>query len=98
MDWEGITDYERLRPFLERATHPRPEDRFADALAARQWLLNLQAELDNSGEVAGNPEPAPDVVAVRWATTVIGQVADDPMENFIGAWRSNQSVWQDQHD
>ncbi len=59
LDWEGVTDYERLRPFLERATHPRPEDRFADALAARQWLLNLQAELDNTGEVAAPPEPPP---------------------------------------
>ncbi|KAB2921291.1 MAG: hypothetical protein F9K25_20615, partial [Candidatus Contendobacter sp.] len=59
LDWEGVTGYERLQPFLERATHPRPEDRFADALAARQWLLKLQAEMDNTGEVAAPPEPPP---------------------------------------
>ncbi|MBS1223320.1 MAG: hypothetical protein H6R23_2940, partial [Proteobacteria bacterium] len=59
LDWEGTSGYEPLRPFLERATHPRPEERFADALAARQGLLKLRADLENVGEVAGPPEPPP---------------------------------------
>ena len=59
LDWEGTSGYERLRPFLERATHPLPEERFADALAARQELLKLRADPGNMGEVAGPPEPPP---------------------------------------
>lgn len=59
LDWEGTAGYERLRPFLERATHPQPDERFADVLAARQWLLKLRADPGNMGEVADPPDPPP---------------------------------------
>ncbi len=32
LNWDGIEGYARLRPFLDRATHPDPARRFADAL------------------------------------------------------------------
>jgi len=43
LNWEAITGETILRPFLERATHPQVEERFADALVARQFLLSLAA-------------------------------------------------------
>ena len=43
LNWEAIPGETLLRPFLERATHPQVEERFADALVARQFLLSLAA-------------------------------------------------------
>jgi len=58
LNWPGLTGYDRLRPFLERATHPQPEQRFADAAVARQFLWGLRADDGNAGPFVGSPEPA----------------------------------------
>jgi serine/threonine protein kinase len=58
LNGQGLTGYERLRPFLERATHPQPEQRFADATVARQFLWGLRADDGNAGLFACSPEPA----------------------------------------
>ena len=59
LNWVGVTGYERLRPFLERATHPRSEERFADALIARQFLMALQTDGENAGKVVYPPAAWP---------------------------------------
>ena len=46
LNWEGLSGFERLRPFLDRATHPQASERFADAFTARQFLLTFTAERD----------------------------------------------------
>jgi serine/threonine protein kinase len=58
LNWQGLSGYERLRPFLERATHPQPEQRFADAAAARRFLWGLQAGEENGGPVIDYSKPA----------------------------------------
>ncbi|HAS50597.1 MAG TPA: hypothetical protein DCS21_02140 [Gammaproteobacteria bacterium] len=60
LNWMGVAGYERLRPFLERATHPRPEERFADAFVARRCLREGLAEIVDFAEAApGSTEPLP---------------------------------------
>ena len=39
--WDGIEPLERLRPFLDRATHPDPASRFRDGTHARTFLREL---------------------------------------------------------
>jgi len=38
LNWDGIEGYATLRPFLDRATHPDPAQRFADALEGGRFL------------------------------------------------------------
>ena len=40
----------------------------------------------------------PEELAVKWLLTIIRNVMNDPVENFIGAFSSNISDWADQHD
>lgn len=42
LNWDAVTGLEDLRSFLDRATSAHVEDRFTDALTARQFLLGLQ--------------------------------------------------------
>ncbi len=40
----------------------------------------------------------PEKLAVEWLATAAKSMADDPLEEFIGAFRSNLPGWADQHD
>jgi serine/threonine protein kinase len=40
LNWYGIDGYATLRPFLDRATHPDPAQRFADALDGRRFFAD----------------------------------------------------------
>ncbi len=61
--------------------------------------LNVPSEIyDSLRQIAEQAGQSPEVVAVKWLATATGQISDDPMENFIGAWRSNECSWADQHD
>lgn len=61
--------------------------------------LDVPSEIYESlRQIAERAGQSPEVVAVKWLAAVTGQVADDPMEDFIGAWRSNGCAWPDQHD
>jgi len=56
LNWEGVSGLDVLRPFLERATSPLIDDRFSDALAARQYLLSKrQSEGDSDSQQAAPP-------------------------------------------
>lgn len=59
LNYGGVTGYERLRPFLDRATHPLPEERFPDAHAARQYLLGLDVKPDETTILAQTEPPPP---------------------------------------
>lgn len=61
--------------------------------------LDVPSEIYESlRQIAKRAGQSPEVVAVKWLAAVTGQVSDDPMENFIGAWRGNESAWPDKHD
>ncbi len=49
-------------------------------------------------QIAERAGQSPEMVAVKWLAAATSQFSDDPMENFIGAWRSDESSWPDQHD
>lgn len=40
----------------------------------------------------------PEALAVEWLMTAIRNAVNDPVENFIGAFRSNTPDWADEHD
>ncbi len=40
----------------------------------------------------------PEELAVEWLAAAARTVANDPLENFIGAFPSNIPDWADQHD
>lgn len=62
-------------------------------------MLDVPAEVYESlRQAAERAKQPPEIVAVTWLTTVTHQFADDPMEDFIGAWRSDGTAWPDQHD
>lgn len=61
--------------------------------------LDVPSEIYESlRQIAEQAGQSPEVVAIKYLATVTGQVTDDPMEDFIGAWRSNGLAWPDQHD
>ena len=49
-------------------------------------------------QIAERAGQSPEMVAVKWLAAATSQFSDDPMENFIGAWRSNKAGWPEQHD
>lgn len=57
LNWQAISDFDLLRPFLDRATSPHVEDRFPDALAARQFLLGLR--FGDDAEAPTEPDAPP---------------------------------------
>jgi serine/threonine protein kinase len=65
LNWQAISDLEVLRPFLDRATSPHAEDRFPDALVARQFLVGLRVgeDVGNAPEPETPPALAPNTVA-----------------------------------
>ena len=40
----------------------------------------------------------PEELAIKWLVSVIHNIINDPVENFIGAFSSDVSDWSDQHD
>lgn len=61
--------------------------------------LDVPSEIyDSLRQIAERVGQSPEVVAVKWLAAATDQPTDDPMENFIGAWRSNDPSWVDQHD
>ena len=71
LNWQAASGFELLRPFLDRATSPHAEERFPDALAARQFLLALRVGED-AGEVT-EPENQPPLTpnAVGWLRSLL---------------------------
>ncbi len=60
LNWDGIEGFDALRHFFDRATHPDPEQRFPDALAARRFLAEStsaqgQAHTDQGPPVLASP-------------------------------------------
>jgi hypothetical protein len=53
-----------------------------------QLLIQKAAQIDQPLEV----------IAVQLLTTAAQQRADDPLEQFIGAFTSHDADWADQHD
>ncbi len=41
---------------------------------------------------------SPEDLAVKWLTTVVQRLSDDPLEQFIGAFDSQEADWADEHD
>ncbi len=56
---------------------------------------NVYEPLAKSAERTGQ---TPEKLAVEWLATAAQYVSDDPLEEFIGAFRSNIPDWADQHD
>ena len=57
LNWDGIEGYATLRPFLDRATHPEPAQRFADALEGCRFLADSpQATREPDSLRCGAPE------------------------------------------
>lgn len=74
LNWDGITGWEGLKPFLDRATHPDAGQRFADAFAAREFLAALaraKETLAGDEDAASNEE---EVVVIRPPTLTPNQV------------------------
>lgn len=40
----------------------------------------------------------PEIMAAQWVITEIRKQADDPLEKFIGKFRSGKPDWADNHD
>jgi serine/threonine protein kinase len=55
LNWEGITGFDALRPFFDRATHPNVGQRFPDALAARRFLAEPAATPGQTHAEQGPP-------------------------------------------
>jgi hypothetical protein len=51
--------------------------------------------LSSTARQIGKP---PEAVAAQWLIAAVQQLADDPLEQFIGAFDSAGSDWADQHD
>ncbi|ARV59883.1 hypothetical protein BZZ01_15720 [Nostocales cyanobacterium HT-58-2] len=49
-------------------------------------------------KVAARIGRTPEELAVDWLSAAVQQYADDPLEKFIGAFRSDIPSWVDQHD
>jgi hypothetical protein len=51
--------------------------------------------LSRTARQIGKP---PEAIASQWLVAAVQQLADDPLEQFIGAFDSRGSDWVDQHD
>ncbi len=61
--------------------------------------LNVSEEVYNVlMQTAKQTGQLPEKLAVKWLTAVTKHLTDDPVEQFIGAFRSNVSDWADNHD
>jgi hypothetical protein len=66
---------------------------------SHELILNvpdpIYEPLANAAKLAGT---TPEQVAVQWLEAASSGPADDPLEKFIGALRSDVPDWADQHD
>ena len=49
-------------------------------------------------KTAGQTGQSPEALAAQWLATASRNLADDPLEQFIGAFRSQGAGWADRHD
>jgi hypothetical protein len=49
-------------------------------------------------ETARQSGQTPEELAIQWLATAVQKVVDDPVEEFIGAFRSAIPNWPDEHD
>ena len=62
-------------------------------------VLDLpEAVYESLVETAQQTGETPEALAVRLLTKVVQNLADDPLEPFIGAFKSNIPDWGDKHD
>ncbi len=47
---------------------------------------------------AKQTEQLPETLAAKWLTIVTQHMTDDPVEQFIGAFKSDIPDWADKHD
>lgn len=66
LNWDAVAGLETLRPFLTRATSPHSDERFSDALAARQFLVGLMNDQDTAGPVKITVPPTLTPNTVPW--------------------------------
>lgn len=71
LNWDGVVGLDALRPFLDRATAPTPDDRFNDALAARQFLLGLATSPDVSQPIDVTVPPTLTPNQVPWLRALL---------------------------
>jgi hypothetical protein len=66
---------------------------------AHQLILEVPEEIYNSlADAARRSGTMPERLAVAWLTAASRLAAQDPIEPFIGAFRSEVPDWADQHD
>jgi hypothetical protein len=64
-----------------------------------QLILNVPAEVYESlADSAKRAGATPEKLAVDWIDAVGRHAARDPVEGFIGAFRSDTPDWADRHD
>lgn len=71
LNWIDVLGLETLRPFLERATSPNPDERFSDALAARQFLLEMMNALNATAPIEATLPPTLTPNHVPWLVSLL---------------------------
>lgn len=71
LNWEGVVGIESLRQFFDRATSPHSDERFSDALAARQFLLGLTHPQDASSPIEATLPPTLTPNIVPWLRALL---------------------------
>jgi serine/threonine protein kinase len=71
LNWENVLGLDTLRPFLERATAPMPEERFSDALIARQLLLQLMNTPDATALIESPVPPTLTPNHIPWLHSLL---------------------------
>jgi hypothetical protein len=56
---------------------------------------NIYGPLAKTAKLSGR---SPEEWVLQWLITAIRTALEDPVENFIGAFRSDIPDWSDQHD
>ena len=63
------------------------------------FTLEIPEEVYNSlKETANQTGQPPEVLAVELLINATKNIRDDPLEQFIGAFKSDVSNWADEHD
>ncbi len=62
-------------------------------------VLDVPADLyEPLAQTAAETGQTPEQLAIAWLTASLRHAADDPVEDFIGAFDSEVSDWADRHD
>jgi hypothetical protein len=49
-------------------------------------------------KTAEQSKQKPETLVIRWLASAVQRFNDDPLEKFIGAFKSDMPDWADQHD